>query len=291
MADVFHAGEAHLQGLAGSRERLAEVGPRVIRQEMPEQHRDFFAGLPFIVAAGVEADGQPRATLLAGAPGFISAPDGRHLHIAAAPAPDEPLTALLQAGARIGLLGIEAHTRRRNRANGRIVASPAGALVVAIEQSFGNCPKYIQPRQAVYDPAARQPGPTAIRGRLTGPEHEWLRAADTFFIASAHPSDDGNPAHGVDVSHRGGPPGFIRLEGDALLIDDFAGNNYFNTLGNLMLNPRAELLFPDFAGSGLLSLSVRAEILPGPPRQLRLGIEQVRHQAGALPLRWLAPEG
>ncbi|KAB2967959.1 MAG: flavin-nucleotide-binding protein, partial [Zoogloea sp.] len=95
MAAVFHAGETSLQAAAGSRDRLAEVGPRVIRKEMPEQHRDFFAGLPFIVAAGVEAGGQPRAALLAGAPGFISTPDGSHLCIAATPAPDDPLAALL----------------------------------------------------------------------------------------------------------------------------------------------------------------------------------------------------
>lgn len=290
MAAVFHAGETRLQAVAGSRDRLAEVGPRVIRKEMPEQHRDFFAGLPFIVAAGVEADGQPRATLLAGPPGFISAPDGSQLCIAATRSPGDPLADLLVPGARIGLLGIEAHTRRRNRANGRVLAGPAGNLVVAIEQSFGNCPKYIQPRLAVFDPAPRQVQPAHLHDSLSEAERGWIQAADTFFIASAHPSDDGDPAHGVDVSHRGGPPGFIRVEGDALLIDDFAGNNYFNTLGNLLLNPQAALLFPDFAGGGLLSLAVRAEILPGPPRQLRLRVHQVRHQAAALPLRWLAPE-
>ena len=92
----------------------------------------------------------------------------------------------------------------------------------------------------------------------------------------------------MDVSHRGGPPGFITVDGDTLGIDDFAGNNYFNTLGNLLLNPRAGLLFPDFTRGSLLHMNATAEILPGPPRRLLLRVTGVRHHPAALPLRWEA---
>ncbi|MCK6394594.1 pyridoxamine 5'-phosphate oxidase family protein [Zoogloea sp.] len=288
MADVFHEGEATLQATAGSRERLAEVGARVIRQEMPEQHRAFFAGLPFVVLAATGPGGQPHATLLAGPPGLLTATDSRHLQLARLPAPDDPLHTLLSPGARFGLLGIEPHTRRRNRANGRVLAHGTDGLRLAVSQSFGNCPKYIQPRRAVFDPDW-QPGAQAEQRRsLNDAERAWIRGADTFFIATAHPSDDIDPAHGVDVSHRGGPPGFIHVEGDTLGIDDFAGNNYFNTLGNLLLNPQAGLVFADFAGGGLLQLNATAEILPGPPRRLLLRVTHVTHRPAALPLRWEA---
>ena len=61
---------------------------------------------------------------------------------------------------------------------------------------------------------------------------------DTFFVASY--ADDGDDAarRGVDVSHRGGRPGFVQVDGDVLTIPDFAGNFHFNTLGNLLVNPR-----------------------------------------------------
>jgi len=285
---VFHAGETALQSAVGSRERLAEVGPRVIRKEMPEQHRAFFASLPFVVLACADPAGQPYVGMLAGAPGFVSAPDGRHLQIAGRPAADNPLDALLTPGARFGLLGIEAHTRRRNRANGRVLARSTDGLSLAVAQSFGNCPKYIQPRHALFDPDWHAGAPAEDRAGLSEAERAWIRTADTFFIATAHPSDDADPAHGVDVSHRGGPPGFITVDGDTLGIDDFAGNNYFNTLGNLLLNPRAGLLFPDFTRGSLLHLQATAEILPGPPRRLLLRVTGVRYHPAALALRWEA---
>ena len=83
--------------------------------------------------------------------------------------------------------------------------------------------------------------------------------ADTFFVATAARSD--SPTGGVDVSHRGGPAGFVRIEGDTLVIPDYRGNRYFNTLGNLLLEPRAALLFVDFAAGLMLQLQGAAEVL------------------------------
>jgi hypothetical protein len=45
----------------------------------------------------------------------------------------------------------------------------------------------------------------------------------------------GNAAHGVDVSHRGGRPGFVRVDaaGESLRLPDYQGNQFYMTLGNL----------------------------------------------------------
>ena len=86
---------------------------------MPDQHRLFFAQLPFLVAATTDETGGPVATLLTGEPGFAASPDPRTLAIAAATR--DPAGRRLVTGAPIGLLGIEPHTRRRNRANGRVM--------------------------------------------------------------------------------------------------------------------------------------------------------------------------
>ena len=121
-ADPFHAGERAMQTRAGMRERLAQVGGRVIRAAMPEQHRDFFRQLPFLIAGSVDAAGQPWASMLAAPPGFIESPDPRRLAIQARPDPASPLTQALRVGASLGLLGIEPQTRRRNRVNGTLAA-------------------------------------------------------------------------------------------------------------------------------------------------------------------------
>jgi hypothetical protein len=98
------------------------------------------------------------------------------------------------------------------------------------------------------------------------------------------------------VSHRGGRPGFIGLAGDgALVIPDYMGNRFFNTLGNLVVNPRAGLLFLDFARGDLLQITGRTEIVwDGPQVQAFKGAERLwrvlpahgRWLRGALPLRF-----
>ena len=278
----FHAGERAAQARAG----LTPPGA-AIRDWMPEQHRDFFAALPFVLVATTDGDGWPLATVLAGPPGFIATPDARTLRIAAAPAPGDAAAPWLKPGAAIGILGIDLATRRRNRANGVIATAGAGALVIAVQESFGNCPQYIHVRDIAPAPAA--PLPAEELTGLDAAARAFIAAADTLFVASSGGEE------GVDISHRGGRPGFVRADGDTLTIPDFAGNRYFNTLGNLLLDPRAAVLVPDFSGGDLLLLQGRAEILwevppaerlEGAERLWRLHVTRAWRRRGALPFRW-----
>ncbi|KWT87778.1 MULTISPECIES: pyridoxamine 5'-phosphate oxidase family protein [unclassified Variovorax] len=295
---AWHEGERVLQARVGIAERMAEIGPRVLRDHMPEQHRSFFAQLPFLIAGSLDGEGQPWASVLAAAPGFAHSPDPRHLRIDALPQANDPLAAALAVGAPIGLLGIEPHTRRRNRMNGTVDALDARGFSVEVGQSFGNCPKYIQAREPVFVGGAPAAGFGPRVNGLDAEARRMVRAADTFFIATSHPSagDARSPAEGVDVSHRGGRPGFVRVEGDGTLtVPDFTGNTFFNTLGNIALNPAAGLLFIDFETGDLLQLSVRAQILwdgpevdafPGAERLLRMEVLAAQHAPAALPLRF-----
>jgi predicted pyridoxine 5'-phosphate oxidase superfamily flavin-nucleotide-binding protein len=301
IAAPFHAGERALQTLAGSREVMAAAGSRVIRDFMPDQHRDFFAQLPFVVVGSLDAQLQPWASVLAAAPGFAHSPDPLHLRIDALPVPDDPLAGQLAQGASLGLLGIEPHTRRRNRMNGRVESLDAEGFTVEVQQSFGNCPKYIQAREPLFAPR-NTVAPAQRLGGLDDAARTLIGRADTFFIASAYPQhaaagDEADPAaQGVDVSHRGGLPGFIRVGEDGVLtVPDFVGNRFFNTLGNLSVHPRAGLLFIDFESGELLHLTASAEIIwdgpevaafEGAERLLRLRVDQVLRRPGALPLRW-----
>lgn len=301
IAAPFHAGERALQTLAGSREVMASAGSRVIRDFMPDQHRDFFTQLPFLVVGSMDAQLQPWASVLAAPPGFAHSPDPTHLRIDALPAADDPLAAQLVQGVSLGLLGIQPHTRRRNRMNGNLEAIDAAGFMVEVQQSFGNCPKYIQAREPLFA-AGQAAGPAQRLDGLDDAARALIARADTFFIASAFPQhaadgDEADPAaQGVDVSHRGGLPGFVRVGEDGVLtVPDFTGNRFFNTLGNLSVHPRAGLLFIDFENGELLHLTAIAEIVwdgpevaafEGAERLLRLRVEQVLRRPGALPLRW-----
>ena len=305
IAAPFHAGERALQSLAGSREQMEVAGPRVIRDHMPDQHREFFAQLPFLVVGSLDAALQPWASVLAAPAGFMHSPDATHLRVDALPAPGDPLAGPLTQGATLGLLGIQPHTRRRNRMNGTVEALDGAGFTVAVQQSFGNCPRYIQ---------AREPVPASNRGhappvqpaqwldKLDLAAHRLIGSADTLFIATAYPNEAaaGDEAdassHGVDVSHRGGRPGFVRIDGDdTLTVPDFNGNRFFNTLGNLAAHPRAGLLFIDFDSGDLLHVAVMAEIVwngpeveafEGAERLMRFHVTHALRRPAALPLRW-----
>ncbi|MCU0941669.1 MAG: pyridoxamine 5'-phosphate oxidase family protein [Hydrogenophaga sp.] len=302
---TFHDGERALQARAGSLDRMTTMGPRVVRDHMPDQHRELFHKLPTLLLGGLDGSGQPWASMLVGTPGFVQTPDARHMRIGALPGQDDPLADTLQPGAPLGLLGLEPHTRRRNRMNGRVVALDAGGFTVRVDQSFGNCPQYIQAREPEW--VTREAPPAQDHGaRLTDAARALLDRADTLFIASAapHAGEAGAPTHqGVDVSHRGGLPGFIRIaDGDGasvLTLPDYRGNFFFNTLGNLLARPQAGLLCVDPATGDVLQIAADATIVhdaaevaavPGAERLLRLRVRHHRWRPGALPLRWSAPQ-
>ncbi|MGU3540636.1 pyridoxamine 5'-phosphate oxidase family protein [Methylobacterium sp. A54F] len=284
----FHADEVAAQALGDG-----VIGDTpAIRTAMPEQHRTFFAGLPYLFAGAVDADGAPTATLLAGAPGFIAAPDAHTLRVSALPAADNPAAPAFAVGAEIGFLGLDLATRRRNRANGRIAARDAGGFTVAVRQSFGNCPKYIQRRSV--EPLARAARPTEPLAALDDAARALIGGADTLFVASRAREGVG-PGGGADISHRGGRPGFVRIDGDVLTIPDFSGNRYFNTLGNLLGEPRAALLVPDFETGDLLVLQGEAMIdwsgaeaagFAGARRSWRFRVRRGWRRRGAMPFRW-----
>jgi uncharacterized protein len=293
MRSPFHPGEQALQARVGRRETSERIGRRMILDFMPEEHRAFFGSLPLLFVGSLDEGGRPWASVLTGAPGFLSAPYARALRVAAQAAPEDPLSRNLAAGAPLGLLGIEFQTRSRIRMNGVVTTLDARGFEAGVDQSFGNCPKYIQARAPVASIPA-SPGALHPEGALLSPRAAALVArADTFFIASAAPGS------GVDVSHRGGKPGFVRAAADGsrtrLSAPDFAGNSLFNTFGNLALEPRCGLLFVDFSGGDLLQLTGRAEVVwdgpeleafAGAQRLLQFEVEEGVLRESALPLRW-----
>ncbi|MDX8505439.1 pyridoxamine 5'-phosphate oxidase family protein [Mesorhizobium captivum] len=256
----WHEGEIALQRRMGVEARMSEVGRRVVRDHLIDQHREFYSLLPMVVLGAVDQRGDAWATLRAGRPGFLHAPDAHRLTVELARESADPAEAGMEDGASLALLGIDLGTRRRNRLNGTLRRHARG-FDLAADQSFGNCPKYIQLRQArfVRDPSEQTAAPVSPSSGLDDAARALVRQADTFFVTTyADPHGSGQ----LDVSHRGGRAGFVHVAEDGwLTIPDFAGNRFFNTLGNIALNPHAGLVFPDFSTGGLLQMTGEAELL------------------------------
>lgn len=296
----FHAGELAIQGRMGTQAQMDRQGRQMIREYLPDQFRQFFPQLPYVIVGTVDATGSPWASILVGEPGFLSSPDAHTLQVATKPLFGDPLTNTLADRIDIGLLGIELHTRRRNRVNGTVTAIDSDRFEVQVGQSFGNCPKYIQARMFELIEQDSATPPSLHQFQMLGSEERAAIAiADTLFIATAYQNTSAGIASGVDVSHRGGKPGFVRLDDDkTLTVPDFSGNCQFNTFGNLELNPRAGLLFVDFERGNLLYLTGTAEVIwdgaeindyEGAERLFRFHLDRGYRVEGSLPLRWLSP--
>jgi predicted pyridoxine 5'-phosphate oxidase superfamily flavin-nucleotide-binding protein len=297
----FHAGERSAQERVGARERSERGGRRMIRDFMPEEHRQFFSALPFIAVGSLDAQGRPWASIVSGEPGFVTSPTPRSLIVGAAPPSGDPLRENLRASAALGALGIQLETRRRNRANGRVVWANERGFELHVEQSFGNCKQYIQSRTRKQHRA--QGGSERTESQLTARAVALLARCDTAFVASASAEPARGGREGVDVSHRGGLPGFIHVEAGPgrtrLTLPDFYGNFMFNTLGNIEVNPRAGLLACDFENGDLLSLSGNARVIwdgpevrrfEGAERLLQIDVELSLFLEGALGETWSKPE-
>ncbi|MFC9970990.1 pyridoxamine 5'-phosphate oxidase family protein [Spirillospora sp. NPDC127200] len=287
--DVYHEGERAAQRLAGLLDEGGFSG-RAIRAEIPEVARRFLLQQPLVVLGAADGQGRMWATLLTGEPGFLHADDDRTLAIDARTGPDDPLHDRLSGPAKVGLLAIEPSRHRRMRMNGRAVATGRG-LHVTLDQVYSNCPKYIQKRQWHREPAA--PAEPKRSGALSAEQQRRIAGADTFFIATSDRRGD------ADASHRGGAPGFVEVVSPTMLRwPDYVGNAMFNTLGNLEVQPRAGLLFPDWRTGGVLHLTgtartdwdpAHAAAVPGAERLVEFTVSGVIEMPGANPLRWSDP--
>lgn len=209
-------------------------------------------------------------------------------------------------------LTIDLPSRKRVKLYGRMIAGALGEredevtgtvqtiaevqLVMKIEQSLGNCPKYLNCK--TFEPAVSAPVLEHVGATLCEKGLALVRKADLFFISSSNGNED------MDTNHRGGPSGFIRVvsndsSGTVLCFPEYSGNRLYQTLGNLATTPRAGLCIPDFATGDLLFLTTETETLIGPaatevlPRSnlaVKLTVTASRYVSSALPFRGIAGE-
>nr|WP_255426954.1 pyridoxamine 5'-phosphate oxidase family protein [Pseudonocardia sp. C8] len=244
----------HKAGLTAEAARLVGI---LHNANISDGMRRFLADQDFAVITSRAADGRLWTSPLYGVPGFCAA-DGAALRVAGRPRPGDPLHGL-QRGSLAGMLVLDFQRRRRLRVNGLVGDVGGTGFELAADQTFGNCPQYIQ--QQVVEPVGESGNRFSVthHTRLEAEHAAQVKRADTFFLGTAHPT------HGIDASHRGGSPGFVRVEADELWWPDYPGNNLFNSMGNIAVNPEASLLFIDFHEGTSLQFSGEAYLDWHPP--------------------------
>jgi predicted pyridoxine 5'-phosphate oxidase superfamily flavin-nucleotide-binding protein len=252
----FHGGELAVQRRAGVRaaaDRLANMlgAPDLYASPGRSLAKHTFAGL-----TGRDRAGRLWISPLAGPPGFLDVVTARTLRIHAVPSAGDPLLAL-RAAQPVGLLAIDFATRRRVRVNGVLSAADERGLTIEADQAYANCPRYIQPRvlEPAGDARAAEASHPRRDSRLAGGDVDLIRRAEAFLLGTTHPEG------GNDASHRGGAAGFVRVtDAGELCWPDYPGNNLFNSLGNLAVDPTAAVLFADFVAGTTLHLSGTARV-------------------------------
>lgn len=258
-ADAYHEHERVVQRRAGE-EGIAQRNGRVIADSIPAGAIPFLAKQRYALLASVDRQKMPWASLVTGPSGFMRAdPTGSQVELTIDQLPSdehEILYTNIRHDDRVGGLAIELASRRRLRFNGRMHEIRPGGYQVAIAEAYPNCPKYIQRRHVT----GRGPQTAAGQSLQTGstldePARALIANADTLFVASM------NPSGGLDMSHRGGHPGFVAVHDNGdLTIPDYPGNSMFNTLGNILAHPRVGVLFINFKTSELTQISGEASI-------------------------------
>ena len=257
MTSKFNKGEIAVQELVGQRLMAERVG-RSIQPKIALGAFRFMEQQKMTVVGSIDQSGQIWASLILGVNGVIEVPNmnGVILHKSAIRSTqDDIFFKNIQQNKAVGALFIELATRRRYRVNGK-AEQDNHQIRINTEEAYGNCPKYIQRGLLTIPEKPATLTPSTTTGSTLGEvEKTWISNADTFFLATS--SVNGK----MDASHRGGNKGFVQvLEDGTLKIPDYAGNNMYNSLGNIYENPNTGLLFVDFEKGATLQLTGTAEL-------------------------------
>ncbi|KAJ5634484.1 hypothetical protein N7528_002326 [Penicillium herquei] len=268
----WHDGEQRMQ-------RLLHVPPRD-NPSVPylsARAADFLQRAPLVALGTLDNEGRPWSTLWGGQAGFAGPIAESIIGLRAqVDTKNDPVFSELFANRPSGLtvdnpmvggLAIDLENRRRVKLFGHMVTGSRSdgdvgqaQLVVKIEESLGNCPKYLNKKHIL--PSRSNPQLISDSPQLTQSAMDLLSRADAIFVSSSRGKTD------MDTNIRGGPPGFVRVEsngpsGAVLVYPEYSGNRFYQTLGNMQMNPRAGYVIPDFETGDVLYITGHTQILVG----------------------------
>ncbi|KAF9280543.1 hypothetical protein BGZ68_007170 [Mortierella alpina] len=331
--DRWHSGERKMQDLIHVRDAV-QNSSTYFRPFLTTQMQDFVPGLNYFFIGTLDGQGRPWVSILTGPLGFLHSPDIKTLEIktrlhnstdkAGHHVPDPLFSNLLNGetfrdGKHMwGGVALDFSNRRRNKMNGVLYPrdvfaadQSSGELHVrlTVEQTIGNCPKYITIREitpipaseaAISDETRHQTAPLDDSLEFTDEQLSIIKQADCLFISSRFIDESlADQTSGMDCNHRGGNPGFVRVKRRSLVFPDYSGNRFFNTLGNIVNDDRVGILLLSFDTGDTLHLTGRAHIFVGKDAQalyphsqrcVQVDIEDVLLRKASLPFRMRTKE-
>ncbi|KAI4101895.1 MAG: hypothetical protein L6R37_004716 [Teloschistes peruensis] len=249
----------------------------------------FLPNAPLLALGTIDDAGRPWTTILGGEAGFVRPLGQSNIGIRTLVVPEfDPVINTLFGGEDgngsvpldtknrlVAGLAIDLATRSRIKLAGKMVAgvldragdemtnsskATEAQIVIRVEQSLGNCPKYLNKKQII----PTLPEPALVSDSLPLPPEaiDLLARADLFFISTVH----GTLRMGNN--HRGGPPGFVRVAENndlatTLVYPEYSGNRFYQSLGNLRTDPKAGIVIPDLESGDVLYVTGTTEILIG----------------------------
>ena len=257
MTNPFHDGEVRMHELTGETEEAEANSPmiaaRIAKGIIP------FLSQRSLAMLGVGNRGHLWSIPMIGHLGFVAVPDQTRLvfDLRKLVMPIDPwIIEAANEGGPAGSLFIDLQTRMRYRINGTLSHPDPDTIELRALEAYGNCPKYISKRTIQWDTHPSDNVAQLSGERLTSQQSTTLHDTDLFFIATGHPE------LGLDVSHRGGNPGFVTIADDKTIrFPDYPGNSLYNSLGNLLIDNRIGILVPDLRRRRALRITGTAAIL------------------------------
>ena len=272
-----HTGELYVQQMREAPQEMPRYLTQMVDDSMPTQHSQFFSQLPYFPIGVLDNEGRPWATLLCSP--NVTILSNKELLISSQIAIDDHISTILSSGTSgskylnklnsryFSGVGVDFSNRRRNKLSGWIknstFSSDNNILTVSLvtDDNMGNCPKYITIRKLI--PICRQSEPGIEMKLLNNYAHNLLLKSSTAFLATRHiASVDFNDDSDMGFNHRGGSPGFIRYyESDKsghLVLPDYSGNQFYQSLGNVQSDSTAGLVILDFESGDALHVTGQA---------------------------------
>ncbi|KAJ3272547.1 hypothetical protein HDV01_005499 [Terramyces sp. JEL0728] len=270
-----HAGEIFVQQKRHVPLEISTVIPRITNDDMPMQHADFFSNLTYFGIATLDSFGRPWCTLIVGNPNtMIDAVNPFQLNVGVDLAKSDPFLQCLTFNSdtkRFAGVGVDFTNRRRNKVAGVInefnVRDCSIGMQLLTNENMGNCPKYITVRQLKRIERKEQVVHDQMNAGKVVLDQECrniINQASTIFLATRHNDQDARNSD-LGMNHRGGLKGFVRsfIEGDQsfVILPDYSGNRFYQSLGNVQSDKVAGMVFPNFHTGDVLYITGEAENL------------------------------
>ncbi len=269
-----------------------------VNDEMSRRHVEYYRSLRYLPFGVADERGRLWATILCNPE--TTAEGSEVLKVKARVNPADPFVQAVCSSSPRQFAGVAVDFTDRSRIKlaGWIDRATLEAetltLTLRPNEHLGNCPKYITVREL--RPTRRTPETTALDAKLSSEAKAILRQASTIFIATRHSDSDPRESD-MGLNHRGGPKGFLRYfeddRGAHLVLPDYSGNRFYQSLGNVETDPVMGVAVPDFASGALLQVSGRASnlfddeasrLMPGATLVTLISIDEAFFTSGALDL-------